>query len=341
MRPVLIHSAHRVWRDRETLQLGMTPGKAQVLTGVDEGARRVLGLFDGARDVPAVLRDAVSAGCTAERAEEVVRLLMDEGLLRDAEVRWPPTLPAGERDRLVADVISLSLLDGDGAPRLARRHAAAVLVVGAGRVGAPLAALLASAGVGTVDVVDDGLARPSDAAPGGLTVADVGINRGEAARRRVREHAPGVHTGAIPQPDLVVLAPVGAAEQETVHALLRGSVPHLLATVRETVGVVGPLVLPGRSACLACLDQARTDRDPDWPVIAAQLAMPSRRPQACDQALAASVAAQAALQVLGLLDGESPASLDASLELTLPDWAWRRRSWTRHPACACQWQATG
>jgi hypothetical protein len=341
VRPVLIHSAHRVWRDRETLQLGMAPGRARVLTGIDETARQVLGLFDGARDVPAVVRDAVSAGCPPDRAEAVVQLLLEEGLLRDAEVQWPSTLSVEERDRLAADALSLTLVHGDGVPRLARRHAAEVLVIGAGRVGAPLAAILASAGVGAVDIVDDGLAVAADLAPGGLTLGDLGTSRGAAARRRLPEHAAAVRSGPLPRPDLVVLAPTGPVEPETVHALLRGSVPHLLATVRETVGVVGPLVLPGRSACLACLDQTRTDRDPDWPAIVAQLAMPNRRLAACDQALAASVAAQAALQVLALLDGGCPASLDGSLELALPDWAWRRRSWSRHPACACQWQATG
>ena len=34
---------------------------------------------------------------------------------------------------------------------------------------------------------------------------------------------------------------------------------------------VGPLVVPGRTACTACLHAHRADHDPDWPMLAAQL----------------------------------------------------------------------
>ncbi len=44
--------------------------------------------------------------------------------------------------------------------------------------------------------------------------------------------------------------------------------PILLAGDRVTVG---PTVIPGQTACLACLHAHRTDDDPDWPLIASQL----------------------------------------------------------------------
>ncbi|HMA47001.1 MAG TPA: hypothetical protein VKP11_07365 [Frankiaceae bacterium] len=52
----------------------------------------------------------------------------------------------------------------------------------------------------------------------------------------------------------------------------------------------------------------------------------------------------AALQALALLDGApaaspdgrgAPAATGATLELALPDWRLRRRSWPVHPACRC------
>ena len=70
--------------------------------------------------------------------------------------------------------------------------------------------------------------------------------------------------------------------------------PHLAASAREAIGVVGPLVLPGRTACLSCLELARSDRDPAWPLILAQLAGQVAQPVACAATLAAAVAAQAA-----------------------------------------------
>jgi hypothetical protein len=219
-----------------------------------------------------------------------------------------------------------------------RRRAARVVVAGAGRVGAPLAALLAAAGIGSLDVVDDGVVRPEDCGVGGHPLAAVGRRRGESARAHVAAVAPSVRTGPLVLPDLVVLAP--AAGDPTPEGPV--GVPHLLAEVREGTGVVGPLVRPGMSACLRCLDLARTDRDPGWPALAAQLSMPAAGVAPCDAALALGVAAQAAHQVLAFLDGASvPAALGGTLELVLPDWRWRRRSWQLHPACGCAWRETG
>lgn len=338
MRPVLSPASRRLWRDPQTLQLGRAGARAVVLAGLDPEVRAVLGLLDGTRDLKGVEQAAVEVGCSAARARELLDLLTGAGLVVDAGERWPARLDVDERDRLAADVASLCLLHrGAGLAALRRRDAASVVVLGAGRVGAPLAALLAAAGVGSVDVSDDGTARDPDAAVGGLRPEDVGRRRGEAARERLHELSTSTRSGPVRRPDVVVLAPAAAPEDDDAAVLQRDGIPHLLAEVRDTVGVVGPLVLPGRSACLRCLDLARTDRDPGWPALAVQLS--ARPAPACDAVLAAAVSAQAALQVLTLLDGGLPASIGGSLELALPDWRWRRRTWPPHPACPCHWQA--
>jgi len=142
------------------------------------------------------------------------------------------------------------------------------------------------------------------------------------------------------RPDLVILADSHGRELPGV--LVSHGVPHLAASASEAIGVVGPLVLPGRSACLRCLDLARTERDPAWPLILAQLAsQPSADPLACDTVLATMVAAQAAAQALAFLDqGAGAAAVtNGTLELVLPDWQWRRRTWHHHPQCGCLRQA--
>ena len=101
--------------------------------------------------------------------------------------------------------------------------------------------------------------------------------------------------------------------------------------------VLGPLVVPGTSACLRCLDLSRSDRDPAWPLIIAQLASQAADPPACDAVLAGAVAAHAAAQALAFIDRGigAVAVADGTLELVLPDWQWKRRSWPRHPRCGC------
>lgn len=325
-RPLLTPAARRLWRDGETLQLGRTPGRAVVLAGLDPAARSVLPLLDGSRDRAAVVAAAGAQGCRPERTVELVALLQRSGLVVDAATA--PAVSRQEHDRLAPELASLALCGG--AARLDRRRRSCVLVLGAGRVGAVLAALLDAAGVGAVEVVDDGATRAVDVAVGGLDARDVGAPRGSSASARLR--SAGRRTAA---PDLVVLAPAAGTPLDELAAALPPGAAHLVAEVRDTVGVVGPLVLPGWTACLHCLDHARTDRDPGWPSLAAQLSTAVRATAACDGVLAAAVAAQAALQALAVVEGDRPATAGGTLELALPDWRWRRRSWRPHPACGC------
>lgn len=340
MRPVLAPAARHLWRDPSTLQLGLAASRTVVVEGLDEGRRALLPLLDGSRTREQVLLDARTAGCAD--ADEALALLEEAGLLLDADALLVPALGRTDRDRLGPDLAALTLVRGAAAPdALLARRSARVVVHGAGRVGGPLATLLAEAGVGTVDVRDDELARPADTAVGGVRPDDLGVRRAEAVGRRLRS------VGSLRRPDLVVLAEdrvdLGAG---VAPVLQRDGVPHLVARVDGTVGVVGPLVLPGRTGCLRCLDLVRTAIDPAWPALAAQRAT-TRGPEACDGVLGVAVAAQAALQVLELLAGDVPASAGGTLELELPGWRWRRRTWPPHPACGCAaaapdaWSATG
>lgn len=340
MRPVLTPAARQLWRSPETLQLGRASGRCTVIAGLDPPLRAALALLDGTRDREQVLLAASSAGCTLPRARALLDLLERSGLLDDAgRTRGAlAVLSRDERERLGADVHSLALVRGDGGlPALELRQMAQVLVVGAARVGAPLALALATAGLGAVDVLDTGLTRPQDTGVGGLELADVGRPRGDATRERLARAAPSMPSAPVDHPDLVVLAPTRAEDLDDAGRLVNDGTPHLLAEVRDTTGVVGPLVLPGRTPCLRCLDLTRSDLDPRWPALAAQLASSGRWQDACDGPLALAVAAQAAGQVLAMIDGTSdPATLGGTLELALPDWRWRRRSWPTHPACGCQ-----
>jgi hypothetical protein len=78
-------------------------------------------------------------------------------------------------------------------------------------------------------------------------------------------------------------------------------VAHLAVRLRDGTGVVGPLVLPGRSACLGCVELHRRSRDPGWPAVAAQLI---EREGSADPATAAATAALGVAQVLLVIDGE-------------------------------------
>ena len=358
LRPLLPAALRPVWRAEGELQLGLDPERAVVVDGVDEATARVLLDLDGHRTEAEVLAAATAAGVDARVLSGLLADLRGAGVLaeagggpaaRPAEAAPPPGSAAAARafgapgaaGRLGPDLASLSLLGNARAPLevLRGRRAATVVVHGAGRVGLSVATLLAAAGVGGVHVADRGPVRPGDLAPAGFPAGDVDRTRSGAAVEALHRVAPEVRSG-LPAPgrrlDLVVLPSVDPVDGSLRGVLTDGGVPHLVVGVRETTAVAGPLVLPGLTGCLRCADLHRTDRDPAWPVVAAQLAgVRRRRDEPCDVVLATVAAGVAALQVLAHLDGRPVAAAGASLELALPDWRLRRRSWPPHGRCDC------
>ena len=153
---------------------------------------------------------------------------------------------------------------------------------------------------------------------------------------RLARIGPEVRTGddgAVP--DLVILT--GLTLPDLTEQLLRERVPHLALRTGEAIGVVGPLVQPAASACLRCVELRKAEGDPQWPKILAQATFARVQPQACDTVLAAMTATLASAQALAYIDraGPVPVTANGTLEVVLPDWQWRRRTWLAHPACSC------
>jgi len=327
MRPALKPGLLPVWRDRDTLQIGIDSRRATALTGM-RSAAGVIGLLDGSRDRGRVIAAAVERGIEAEAADRVITLLTAAGTLCDFPASTIATLPDDSRARLSAELATASLAHGDadgGARVLVRRQGAIIRVHGTSQVGSCIASLLTASGIGRVVSVGQAAPGPPRPAqePGDWPPAPAG-RAPQAPRNRGAQ-----------RPDLAVL--IGQHDPDVGSALVRDRVPHLAASAAEAIGVVGPLVVPGRSACLRCLDLARSDRDAAWPLILAQLAGPQPDPLACDALLATAVAAQAAAQVLAFVDrpAEAGPAVNGTLELVLPDWQWRRRTWPPHHACHC------
>ncbi|MFT4086333.1 MAG: hypothetical protein QM658_04130 [Gordonia sp. (in: high G+C Gram-positive bacteria)] len=151
-----------------------------------------------------------------------------------------------------------------------------------------------------------------------------------------------VATGRIPLGELdcqLLIAADGLVVDPAVQAALMAErTPHLPIVVRDGVGAIGPLVLPGLTSCLRCVDERRCDADPLWPVLAAGL---HRRH---DDATGSMIAATAALalQEVGDLAGrlatpaaEPPRLVGHVLELRASP---ARTLWSAvppHPRCGC------
>src|SRR5215472_16681462 len=239
MRPALKPGLETVWRNRDTVQIGIDPRRAIALTRM-RGAAGLLRLLDGSRDRHQVLAAAGDLGMDTAAADRVLTLLAAAGALDDCPAGGHGALPAGTRARLAPELATTSLAHRDadgGASTLARRQAARVRVHGASRAGLWIAGLLSAAGVGLV--LSTGPAAPPPGPAGSATPPPPG-HPGTATGR------PGTATGPRSRPrrrpDLVILADSHGRELPGV--LISHRVPHLAASASEAIGVVGPLVLP-------------------------------------------------------------------------------------------------
>lgn len=149
------------------------------------------------------------------------------------------------------------------------------------------------------------------------------------------------HAGA--PADLAVLTDFLVSDPHVVRDLHAAGVPYLPVRVRDGVGLVGPLVIPGVTSCLECADLHRSDRDSAWPAVAAQL---RDTVGSADRATVLATAALALNQVDRVVravnDGhdmaqtpEPPPTLNTTLEFDVNLGSIEARRWQRHPRCSC------
>ena len=319
VRPALRTGLLPLWRDRDTIQIGVDPRRAVALTGAGAAAA-MIGLLDGSRDREQLVTAATQLGVPVTVAEQLLTLLAAAGLLIDFPAALLRAVPLERRQQVLPELATASLASQDadgGAQVLRRRAAASVRVLGTGRIPVGITEVLTASGVPVT------LLAPPERAPADRPPPD----------RPLADGPPGDRARPGGPSTLVALA-----GQRPDPAARLPRFPHLAVSAAEAIGTVGPLVRPGVSACLRCLDLRRADRDPAWPLILAQLVRRQADPIACDAALAAAVAAQAAAQALHFIDqpGATSPAESATLELVRPGWEWRRRIWPPHPSCACR-----
>ena len=147
--------------------------------------------------------------------------------------------------------------------------------------------------------------------------------------------------------DVVLVAGVGEPDRDLLDPYVRDGVPHLVVRLTEGDAVVGPFVVPGRTACLRCVDAHHAVADPRWPLLVAQQAARTSRlrddavPEPVDPALAHLALAWAARDLFSHAAGRLPASWSATIRLP-PDLAEAEAvAWLRHPECGCWWNEPG
>jgi hypothetical protein len=290
-------------RSADELQVGLDPRHALVFP---EGYRPLLDRLRAPTTPAGLVVAGQAAGLSAREVTATVRRLGAAGLLRPVPVD-PISPPVGR-----------------------------VRLVGAGPIGLPLARFLVESGVRELAVFDPRPADP-DLYPTAGSPADQAVALAASIGSGPVRVVPVNHWSkpeTLPVDLTVVVAEGPEVDRVITDHLVRLDQPHLLVRSLGDAVWVGPLVQPGRTPCLRCTDLTRTDADPDWPTVLAQLGRLRLR---LPSLLVGWAAAVAATQALAFLGGGRPETTGATLELTLSELRTELRTWPSHAECGCRW----
>jgi bacteriocin biosynthesis cyclodehydratase domain-containing protein len=323
--PALLPGLTVLERGSREIQIGLDPRHGVIVEGLPPGLVARLRALDGSKTVDRLL---LAESEHRDQLRTLLRQLTALGLVTDAGRPGAPG-PRGEPGfwSLRARHHQLALAE--------RRRTCAVSVHGDSRVAVAVAVLLANAGIGHVEPELPGTVTEHDLGTG-FTEADLGRPRRQALGDLLRRVDPEVRVTRLHDryPELALLTDAVVPAPEVVGELMADGVPHMPVRVRDGTGIVGPLVVPGRSSCLRCADLHRTDLDPCWPRVAGQLAGRHQRPDLGAVHACASLAVAQAMRLLSPAEPAPPA-WNATLEIDAFDGRIRHRGWPPHPRCGC------
>lgn len=233
-------------------------------------------------DAPAGLAELLSFASQPRTLEDLgkeAQLLMGDSAgqivdeLIDAEVLIPYSFDLS--GRYSRHDLYFDLAHGTGAGASEQLHGRKVALIGVGGIGTNVAMQLATAGVGSIILVDGDDVEESNLTRQYLfTAADIGAPKIQAAAENLRLRAPGITATEIASmisgvddllpvfqaADFVVVSadtPQDVLEWSNEASIATGT-PFTCAGYQDTRGVVGPVVRPGATPCLLC---AATDND--------------------------------------------------------------------------------
>ena len=316
-----------VWRDPFSLQLGIEPSRV-ILREVSTADQRMIHALSAGISRSGLAMIARSSGAAERDVEHLLErlapVLLPDSALPDPLLPSPllsdSATSAPTQSGAMEFGATLATQTRPTQPRPAQKRAAQplpprtrptqppiVAIAGHGRTVEQIASTLAEAGI-RVTVS----AAPSD------DPCDLGIAVGH-----------------------YVLDPVAYG------FWLRRDLPHLPVIFGDGDATVGPLVEPGSTPCLYCLEHYRRDLDASWSAIASQLW--GRRSAAETPLVSGEVAAMVSrmavsrlrmtgVEMTGLESGGVPRlgpAAGASFRIDAETGGVTRREWMPHPECGC------
>lgn len=319
MRPRLHPHVPLVWRDKTTLQIGVAPAASALIDDADVVLLRFLQDLDGRLTIEQ-LRQLPNCPSPRRLKHALAALAQAHGLI-DAEIelasqtRAPRSLRERTLNQSLTQQLTRAEPDG-GALVMSAIKKAYVFVHGANPLAFAITHLLAAGGVGRI-VIDSPQhlavkVRPETiiglgpqwchlGEPGILVSREIAKSFGAEISR-----PKGLH-----QPDFEIFTQWPDTNQRD--RVSAEQIDHVLAITSGGFASVGPLVLPGKSPCLRCIELAQQRHDPQWVYTRFQLRDHQTRIDQCWDSLtttwAAATTCMGVLFHLARLQGDPTSSL--------------------------------
>ena len=332
-----------LWRSPFELQLG-TGSKPVLLKKLSPAQERLIAaLYKGVADqqLPLIQNQlALSEAETDEVLSQLGPVLLAERPKSKTELSAEFVAAA------FSEIIRASLLHSvDGESVLIARAARAVHLEDISRTGLVIAQGLAAAGVGHLISHDGGQVTDADLGPTGYPSQLLGRPRVDALRALLAAspNKAVVSTGSkllekqLQKMDCAVLISHQAMEPRRYAPWVSRDVPHIAVSFDSQFASVSPLIIPGQTACLFCLEIMRTEQDAQWPVLASQLIASQKKfDDSASQLFTAGIVIQKILARLDRVSGFELAEENLTgYRLNLKSGEITEFVWPQHASCDC------
>lgn len=170
----------------------------------------------------------------------------------------------------------------------------------------------------------------------------VSHDRAPRSARRCREllAASGVGTASEAATGPVLHLSRSEVDRDLTDDWMRADRPHLVVALTDGIVRVGPFVVPGRTACLRCVDAHHTERDPRRSLVLHQYAAARAPrigvPDPVPHDLMELALVWAVRDLVAWIDGRRPRCWSATVRVE-PDLGLPVTPWPAHPGCGCAW----
>lgn len=205
-------------------------------------------------------------------------------------------------EKRFTEITRILLQGGDPSEVLAKRRLKSVFIEKLDITGLTLAKALTIAGLGKLISFDQKRVDESDIGPLAFQTSDKGFPRARATQNLIGRHFE-FHSRISQSIDQVAVSVIISSDiihPKSYQRWLARDVPHIAICFDEEGVEISPLIIPGVTPCLGCLQLSELKTKPNWPVIAPQLLGLDRN--LADASLALFAAGVTTNSILNFLD---------------------------------------